>query len=89
MGTGIPVTLFVVAMAFAVAGYVAAKYSDRDFLLNGVLATALITAWNVYDLVRHHITQFDSIGGAIVSWRAPLLALAGAALRSKQLAMAD
>jgi hypothetical protein len=55
------------ALSFAAAGYVAAKYSDRDLLLNGILATVFAIAWNVYDLVTHHASRFDSIGTAIVS----------------------
>lgn len=72
------------ALSLMLTGYITAALAGRYLLLNGLLATTLLMAANVYVVLTGRHTAFDGIANILVSWGAPLLALAGAYLRVPQ-----
>ena len=68
-------------LSLMVSGYIAAKLARRHLLLNGFLATTLLTAFNIYVGLMHDHTDFRDTAIVLVCWSSPFSALAGAYLR--------
>jgi cellobiose-specific phosphotransferase system component IIC len=71
-------------IALVIAGYVAARLAGHDLLWNAALAATGLMIANAWTLLRPHPNPFEHPVLTIISWAAPLFALAGGWLAQRR-----